>query len=72
MQAALASHRVSMETEAFERARAFDTETIIRQNEVIKKSLREIDRLQNKVRYLTNSLDQCEEARRSLSSADPP
>ncbi|QXO14060.1 hypothetical protein SEA_ENDAVE_36 [Gordonia phage EndAve] len=36
-----------MELEAFDRARAFDSETIIRQNEMVGQQRREIDRLRN-------------------------
>ncbi|WNM72416.1 hypothetical protein SEA_MOSSY_37 [Gordonia phage Mossy] len=55
-----------MEMEAFDRARAFDSGTIIRQNEIISSQRREIDRLEEEVRTLeadkrrlTNELGDC-------------
>lgn len=52
------SHRNTMEVEAFERARAFDTATIIRQNEVIEAQRREIDRLNCQNRTLTERINE--------------
>ncbi|QJD49611.1 hypothetical protein HWD32_gp34 [Gordonia phage Secretariat] len=48
-----------METEAFDRARAFDTETIIRQNELVSEQRREIDRLRQANRELLDELNDC-------------
>ena len=53
------SHRNSMEVEAFERARAFDSATIIRQNEMIEAQRREIDRLKTENRQLSEELNAC-------------
>lgn len=61
-----------METEAFERARAFDTETIVRQNELIGNQRREIDRLATEVRNLKSELDACIRERRELPDRAPP
>ncbi|QGJ88015.1 hypothetical protein SEA_AVAZAK_33 [Gordonia phage Avazak] len=48
-----------MEVEAFERARAFDSETIIRQNEMIAEQRRELDRLREENRKLSDELNAC-------------
>ncbi|QYW00672.1 hypothetical protein SEA_RONEY_33 [Gordonia phage Roney] len=48
-----------MEVEAFERARAFDSATIIRQNEMIEGQRREIDRLKAENRQLSEELNTC-------------
>ena len=61
-----------METEAFERARAFDTETIVRQNEVIANQLREIDCLRTQIRNLQAELDACVRERRELLGGASP
>lgn len=52
-------HRNTMEVEAFQRARAFDSETIIRQNEMVAEQRREIDRLRAENRRLSDELNAC-------------
>lgn len=48
-----------MEMEAFERARAFDTGTIIRQNDLVSEQRREIDRLRKENRQLSIEHNDC-------------
>ncbi|QPL14682.1 hypothetical protein SEA_SCHWARTZ33_37 [Gordonia phage Schwartz33] len=48
-----------MEVEAYDRARAFDTETIIRQNELVSDQRREIERLRRTNRELLDELNEC-------------
>ncbi|QKY79482.1 hypothetical protein SEA_AFLAC_36 [Gordonia phage Aflac] len=48
-----------MEIEAFDRARAFDSETIIRQNELVGEQRREIDRLRRENDKLSELRSEC-------------
>ncbi|UVK59318.1 hypothetical protein SEA_PHEROBRINE_35 [Gordonia phage Pherobrine] len=57
-----------MEVEAFDRARAFDAGTIIRQNEIIAGQRREIDRLEKEVRGLEVDKRTLEDDNRRLSN----
>lgn len=49
--------RVNMEAQAYERARAFDTETIARQNKRIAELVREVKSLKSEVERLTQRLN---------------
>lgn len=49
--------RVNMEAQAYERARAFDTETIARQNKRIAELVREVKALKSEVETLTERLN---------------
>lgn len=53
----LANSRVDMEKSAYERARAFDTETIVRQNKRIAELSREVRYLKKKCETLSARLD---------------
>ncbi|QGJ90382.1 hypothetical protein HWC81_gp36 [Gordonia phage Crocheter] len=57
--AQMENHRAQMELEAFDRARAFDSETIIRQNEMVGQQRREIDRLRNENNTLSELRSEC-------------
>ncbi|QAU06326.1 hypothetical protein SEA_RICKMORE_35 [Gordonia phage Rickmore] len=48
-----------MEIEAFDRARAFDSETIIRQNALVGEQRREIDRLRRENDKLSELRSEC-------------
>lgn len=49
--------RVNMEAQAYERARAFDTETIARQNQRITELVREVKFLKSEIQSLTKRLN---------------
>lgn len=57
--AQMENHRATMEIEAFDRARAFDSETIIRQNELVGEQRREIDRLRRENDKLSELRSEC-------------
>lgn len=56
------SNRASVERDAYERARAFDTETIVRQNKRIAELSREVRRLNTLVGALRTRLDRVDHA----------
>lgn len=48
-----------MENEAYERARELDNGTILRQNQIIKDQLIEIEKLEDKISTLTEFVKNC-------------
>lgn len=65
------SFRSDMEKEAFDRARTFDTETIIRQNAMVSDQRREIDCLRKLKQELSKKLDDCMKSQGDGHSARP-